>query len=133
MAFRDVGMAKSRGEKKRSPPSQLKEAIVLIPIMFNDGTKVPRATPDAIYDEAYAAFNGWTLEGTVTGAYRMQSGSKAVERLRKLSIILPKSELSALEEMIRRWGKMLRQEAMLLKVSESEVKFILSGPEEGQS
>jgi len=123
-------MAKSRKKKRLSPESPLKEAIVLIPITFNDGSKVPRATLDAIYDEAYGEFDGWTMEGTVTGAYRMQSGAKAVDRLRKLSIILHKSEVPVLEEMVRRWGVMLGQEAMLLKISESQVKFIISRSEE---
>ena len=49
-------------------------------------------------------FHGWTLEGNVKGAYRMQAGGqKRVETLQKVSILLDSSRVSKREEMMGRW------------------------------
>jgi hypothetical protein len=122
-------MAKQGKRQKPTPTEKqravLKEAIVLIPLTYNDGTPIPQQTLDDIHEEAYVAFSGWTLEGTVQGAYRMEAtGEKQVEYLQKLSVVLPESKISKLEAMIGRWAKMLGQETMLLKVSDFRVKFI---------
>ncbi len=101
-----------------------KEASVLIPLTYNDGTSVPLEVLESIHDEVYMAFHGWTIEGAVKGAYRMQTGQKRVEELQRLSIVLEESRIPELEAMIAEWGARLGQEAMLLKVSDFVVKFI---------
>ncbi len=98
--------------------------LILIPLTYNDGTTVPLGLLEAIRDELFVAFHGWTIEGTVKGAYRMRSGRKQVEDLQKVSVILDESQLPELEAMVARWGARLGQEAMLLKVSDFVVKFI---------
>jgi hypothetical protein len=105
----------------------IKEATILIPVTFNDGTKVPVEVLEAIEEQLLVAFGGWTSEGTVRGAYRMQSGQERVERLRKLSVIVEESQVAVLETMVARWGAILGQEAMLLKVSDLIVKFVPPG------
>src|SRR6266480_1515108 len=121
-------MAKRRKQKpKTKQPVRVrqKEAIVLIPLTYNDGTRVSRATLESIRDDLFLAFAGWTIEGTVTGAYLMhQTGRRRVEKLQKGSVVLEASQISELEEMVARWGAMLGQEAMLLKISDFAVKFI---------
>jgi hypothetical protein len=124
-----VVMARARKPGKRRTKTSLRredlqEAILLIPLTYNDGTRVPAALLDAVHEELYAAFHGWTLEGTVRGAYRMRSGEKRVERLQRISVILKRSQLSELETMLARWGEKLGQETMLMKVSDCTVKFI---------
>jgi hypothetical protein len=81
----------------------------------------------------YVAFHGWTVEGTVKGAYRMQSGEKRVEDHLKLSVILNESQVADLEAMVARWARTLGQETMLLKVADSTVKFIPPPPEGDES
>jgi hypothetical protein len=49
---------------------------VLIPLNYNDGTKVPDAELDEIYNKFYTLAGGYTFTGTVTGAFRMKDGSK---------------------------------------------------------
>jgi hypothetical protein len=119
-------MAKSRkGEKskaKRAP--KLKEAIVLIPLTYNDGTRVPRKLLKAIRREIFVTFHGWTVEGMVKGAYRMRTGEKRVEELQKIAVILDESQLPELEAMVGRWGAQLGQETMLLKIADFVVKFV---------
>src|ERR1022692_458665 len=43
--------------------------FVLLPLAFNDGSAIPRATLSAIENEIFVAFKGWTLVGEVKGAY----------------------------------------------------------------
>jgi hypothetical protein len=121
---------RKRGETKGKGNNRLKEAIVLLPLTYNDGTDVPQETIDSICDEIFGTFHGWTLEGNVKGAYQMQAGGqKRVENLLKVSIVLEMSRVSKLEEMVGRWCTRLGQEVMLLKVADSIVKFIPPQPE----
>ena len=124
-------MAKSRKREKPEVKkvAQLKEAIVLIPLTYNDGTRVPREILESIREELFVAFHGWTLEGTVKGAYRMRTGEKRVEELQRIAVILDESQLPELEAIVGRWGARLGQETMLLKVADSIVKFVPPRPE----
>jgi hypothetical protein len=109
------------------------EAVVLIPLTYNDGTKVPPGTIESIYDQLYRSFHGWTTEGTVRGAYRMRSGQRRVEKLLKFSVILDEVRLPALEAMVAAWCAQLGQEGMLLKVTDATVRLVPPRGEEERS
>ena len=121
-------MAKPRKQGKPKATSKRggnsKEAIVLIPLTYNDRTQVPQDVLLDIFEEIYAAFHGWTEEGIVKGAYRMQTGQKQVENLLKVSVILDESQIPELEAMVAQWCARLGQEAMLLKIADFVVKFV---------
>jgi hypothetical protein len=119
-------MAKSRKghAPKKLDVDAFREAVVLIPLSYNDGTEVSPDKIVEIQDEIFSAFTGWTIEGQVKGAYRMASGEKKVEELLKMSIILRSSQLPVLESMIAAWAAQLGQETMLLKVADLAAKFI---------
>src|SRR6267142_2700147 len=85
----------SKAARKRQ--EDLKEAVVLVPLTFNDGASVPPEVVASILEEVYTTFRGWTLEGTVKGAYRMRSGQKQVEDLLKFSVVLAASQVPAME------------------------------------
>lgn len=53
---------------------------LLIPLNNNDGTPIPEDERDAILDELYVLADGYTLAGTVTGAFRMKDGAKQVDQ-----------------------------------------------------
>jgi len=114
------GKAKEKGKGDDDP----KEAIVLIPLTYNDGSKVPQDVLLDIFEEIYTAFHGWTEEGTVKGAYRMQSGQKCVEDLLKVSIVLDQSQVPELEAMVSAWCARLGQETMLLKIADYTIRFV---------
>src|ERR1700681_2406740 len=93
---------------KRKKDSGPREAIVLIPLTYNPGrhdrvTPIPMDTLETVFDEMFLAFEGWTIEGTVKGAYRMETGKKRVEDLLKVSVILDASRIGELEAMVARW------------------------------
>jgi hypothetical protein len=128
-------MAKSRKAKqsKTGQGGNLKEATLLIPLTYNDGTEVPRDVRDSILEELFVAFQGWTIEGTIKGAYAMRAtGQKRVEELQKVSVILEEARLAELEDMIARWCARLVQEVMLLKIADYIIKFIPPQPETEQ-
>jgi hypothetical protein len=131
MVKSNMAKPRKRGKPKRKQGDHPKEAIVLIPLTYNDGTEIPRETIESISDEVYVAFNGWMIKGTVKGAYRMQSGVKRVENLLEVSIVLGESLLPELEEMVGRWAARLGQETILLKITDYVVKFVPPRPEAG--
>src|SRR5262245_51414174 len=116
----DTGVVMAQPGRQGRPKRKrrIKEAVVLVPLTYNDGTAVPRKVLKSIREELFVAFHGWTVEGTVKGAYRMRGGQKQVEDLQKLSIILDESRIPELETMVGRWGATLGQEAMLMKIAD---------------
>lgn len=118
---------------KRHNPAELREAVVLVPLNYNDGTRVRPSLINEFLNELYATFDGWTAGGEVKGAYRMQSGRKQVDKLLQVSVILQVQQIALLEEMIARWCGELKQEVMLLKITQSAIKFIPSRPRENGS
>jgi hypothetical protein len=121
-------MAKPRNRRKSKAQGKWagkpKEAIVQIPLTYNDGSQVPEGAIETMQEQIYAAFGGWTIEGTVQGAYRMQSGEKRVEHSLKVSIIMDESEIDELEAMVAGWCGELGEETMLLKITDFVVKFV---------
>jgi hypothetical protein len=113
-----------RAQRQAGASGNFKEATVLIPLTYNDGTEVPRETLLGIMDEIFLAFRGWADEGTIKGAYRMRSGAKRVEELQRIVIVLDESQMPQLEAMVGRWGALLGQETMLLKIADPVVKFV---------
>jgi hypothetical protein len=41
-----------------------KKVTLLVPLTFNDGTSVPRSTLDAICDELFVHYGGYTVAAT---------------------------------------------------------------------
>jgi hypothetical protein len=103
----------------------LRKVTLLIPLTFNDGTSIPKETLEAIEEEIYLAFKGWTIVGEVEGAYQMQqTGAKRVERLLHVWVVLEEEAIASLKQMVARFGATLGQEFMYFEVGESVVEFI---------
>jgi hypothetical protein len=118
-------MAPRRVPKRpRGPFKRLKEAVLVIPLTFNDGTAVSNVQIVSIVNELYASFRGWMKEGIVEGAYRMRTGKRRVEKLLKISVVLEEDQIPDLEAMVAKWCTELDQETMLLKITAANVKFI---------
>lgn len=115
------------------PKKNLTKASILVPVCYNDGTKVPKATFRALLDELYRAFGGWTNEGLVEGAYRMASGRRQVDKLSRVAVVLKRSELPVLRAIVKRWCLELEQEAMYLEYGELEVELITPRPGEEEA
>jgi hypothetical protein len=101
-----------------------KKAFLLLPLTYNDGSAIPLEVLGGIRDDLYKAFHGWTVEGVVEGAYRMQTGEKRVENLLRISVVLEPDDLPTLRKMVAGYCSLLGQELMYLEISDSIVEFI---------
>ena len=98
--------------------------IVLLPLCFNDGRPVPQSQFDRYLDELFILADGYTLAGTVTGAYRMRSGAKQVDRCMEVWLVMRRSRESALERWLVKVGRDLGQEAMYLERAGGSITFV---------
>jgi hypothetical protein len=106
-----------------------KKVILLLPLTFNDGTAVPGATLDAIYDELFVHYGGYTLAGVVKGAYRMKGGEKQVDDSHEVWVGVEESELEGLRKRVGTFCARLGQEVLYFEVTEATVEFIGPQPE----
>ncbi len=106
--------------------------ILLLPICFNDGRKIPKKELNAILNQLYELGGGCSLADEVKGAYRMKDGTKQVDRLYSVWICIHESEEGALRKLVADIGAQLGQETMYLERTAGTVEFIpASQPEEG--
>jgi hypothetical protein len=126
-------MARKRAKATTPSKNKLKEAVLLIPLTYNDGTEVSRDVLDSILDEVYLVFAGWTIEGVVKGAYQMTSGEKRVEELLKIAVVMTDNQVAEFEAMVARWAALLDQEVILVKISDFVVKLIPPEAKENQT
>jgi hypothetical protein len=98
--------------------------IALLPLSFNDGRAVSEARLARYLDRLYVLADGYTVAGTVTGAYRMKSGAKQVDRCLEIWVVLKRSQEPALKRWLAKIGKDLSQETMYLERTSGAVTFI---------
>ena len=70
--------------------------MVLIPLTYNDGSRVAQEILDEIFEELFVLSGGHTSTGTVRGAYRMQDGSKQTDLLEQVWVAYEEADRSAL-------------------------------------
>ena len=102
----------------------MEKYIILLPLTYNDGTSVPSKVLRDVISELYVLANGYTIEGQVKGAYRMQSGKKQEDVLLKVWVLISPGDADALRQLVRRFCIKLRQESIWLERSASFVEFV---------
>lgn len=103
----------------------LKKVTFLLPLAYNDGSPVPKATLQRIFQEIFLRFHGWTVAGEVKGAYRMrQTGRKRVEKLLQVWVVVEEEDLPDLRKAVSEFGALLEQEVMYFEVADSDVEFL---------
>jgi len=108
-----------------------KKVILLVPLTFNDGSMIAQATLDAIFEELFVEYGGYTIAGTVQGTYRMQSGARQVDVSQEVWVAVAEGELQGLRERVGKYCAMLGQEVMYFEVTDATVEFIAPPAEEG--
>jgi hypothetical protein len=101
-----------------------KKAILLIPLTYNDGSRIPQEVLDGIYEALFVLSGGHTSAGTVRGAYRMKDGTKQTEILEQVWVACEEADKPALRELVARFCADLGQEAMYLEFTDSVIEFI---------
>ena len=104
--------------------------ILLVPLRYNDGGKVPAKTIVKIEDELYTLASGLSNAGRIRGAYRMEDGSRKNDESSCYWLVVADDKVSALKSAVADICRLLKQESMYLERVDSEVEFILpSTPE----
>ena len=79
-----------------------KKAILLIPLTYNDGSRIPPDVLEGIYEELFVLSGGHTSAGTVQGAYRMKDGSKQTDILEQVWVVYEEPDKPVLREAVAR-------------------------------
>lgn len=98
--------------------------VLLIPLTYNDKSKIKNDVKRRIFDDLYRLANGYHIAGEVRGAYRMKSGKKQVDRSLQVWVVVEEQDENALKEMVAGFAELLEQESIFLERVNSTVEFV---------
>ncbi|HEX4130852.1 MAG TPA: hypothetical protein VHZ24_12485 [Pirellulales bacterium] len=98
--------------------------VLLLPLTFNDKSKVPKELRDRIFDDLFRLAGGYHIAGTGKGAYRMKGGQKQVDDSLEVWVVIEEDAEAELREMVAGFGAELGQESMYLERTTSTVEFV---------
>jgi hypothetical protein len=107
----------------------LAKYITLIPLAYNDGSPVTEEVILEFKEQLFALADGWTVAGTVEGAYRMADGKQQIDRSLQFWISIRESRGDELRAVVAELGRRLGQESMYLELTGASVEFV--PPSEG--
>ncbi len=111
----------------------LPKFILLIPLKYNDGREVPKKVLRDFREKLFALGGGFSIAGTVEGAYRMADGTKQIDHSLQIWIGLEEENFPALERAVAELGAELGQESMYLERTGGTIYFIPPQPPGGGS
>jgi len=109
-----------------------KRCIILVPTNYNDGRSVPEPVIAGILRDIEELCDGCTVDGTVSGSYRMPDGHFARDELIKVWAAVQPERVGELETLARAIARTVKQDSVYFEIMESEVKFLRPGPESGE-
>jgi hypothetical protein len=105
--------------------------VLLLPLNYNPpqgstgkGPPVPQGVIDEMLDEIYVFAGGYTVAGTVRGAYRMEDGSRQDDDSLQIWIGVYEEEIPDLKKIVAEFGKRLGQEQMYLERTGGTIDFV---------
>jgi len=98
--------------------------LMLLPLTYNDQSRVPKAVLEEILERIYVFSGGYTIAGAARGAYRMKSGQKQVDHSLQVWIVIDEAEEPELKRLVAEFCKLLDQESIYLERTAGEVDFI---------
>jgi hypothetical protein len=98
--------------------------VMLLPLTYNDKSKVPKLVRDQIEDQIYLLAGGYRYGASGRGAYRMKSGQKQIDVTQEVWIAIEEEDETALKEMVGRFATLLGQETIYLERTGGTVEFI---------
>ena len=93
---------------------KMKKCLFLIPTSYNDGSEVAPEVMDGILSELEVAFDGHSIDGVTKGAWRMKDGTLAKDESLSIWIVLGAERVDELKRLVRKFAKVLKQEAEIL-------------------
>lgn len=98
--------------------------VLLLPLTYNDKSKVPKKVRQQIFDDLFRLAGGHHIAGVGEGAYRMKSGKKKVDRSLEVWVAIEESDEEALKAMVAEFAAILGQESIYFEKVNSEIEFI---------
>ena len=98
--------------------------VLLLPLTYNDRSRIPKAVQDHVLDELFILANGYHVAGVGRGAYRMRNGSKQVDHSLEVWVAVEEEDVPALKELAAKVAQMLNQESIYLERTGGSVEFI---------
>ena len=100
------------------------KATFFLPQRDNDGRDLTSEI-NAVQEECFVAFGGWTLMGHFKGVWRMESGARQMDVSAVYMVILEDVDLPLLEAILKRFKANTTQEAIFLEVVENvDIRFL---------
>src|SRR6266404_377468 len=93
----------------RNPMAKVK-FILLLPLTYNDGTRVPKKVRVQIEGEIFMLAGGFRYGAAGPGAYRMKNGQKQIDVTQEVWIAIEEKDEAALKEMVGGFAALLGQE-----------------------
>jgi hypothetical protein len=98
--------------------------VLLLPLTYNDKSKVPKEVRKRIFDDLFRLANGYHIAGKGKGAFRMKSGHKQVDWSLEVWVAIEEKDEEALKDMVAVFAELLGQESIYLERVNSTVAFI---------
>ncbi|HHS97833.1 MAG TPA: hypothetical protein ENK08_08040 [Chloroflexi bacterium] len=100
------------------------KATFFLPQRDNDGRDLTSEI-NAVQEECFVAFGGWTLMGYFKGVWRMESGVRQTDVSAVYMVILEEVDLPLLEAILKRFKAKTTQEAIFLEVVQNvDIRFL---------
>jgi hypothetical protein len=105
--------------------------LVLVPLTYNDGSPVAEEIVLKFEEQVFRISGGFTVAGTVRGAYLMMDGKKQIDHSLQYWIWLKEEEYDNLRSIVSELGGQLGQESMYLERAGASLEFVPAPPDEG--
>jgi hypothetical protein len=113
-----------RADRKESKMAS-KKYIFLIPLLNNAGQPFSASDWDWLQDQLVVRYGGWSLDGTVEGAWRdAQSGQVYRDRSARYVVVVSESEVSGLLSFLGEVKTHFEQLALYVECPVTEVTFL---------
>ena len=91
------------------------KGVFLLPLKDNDGSDLIPEITEAI-QAVYDRFRGWTREGRVTGAFRVEDGAPKLDECEKYMVFFDEARVHELEQVLQSFKAKTTQEAIYLEL-----------------
>jgi hypothetical protein len=118
------GRNEPKAKATRADKNDPIQALVLIPLSYNDRSLIPQEVLDEILNQIYLFAGGHTINGIVKGTYKLASGDKCVEDLMEVMVVFKAGDKKQFETMVSEWASELGQESMLVTYTNYQVSFV---------
>ena len=102
----------------------MKKCLFLIPTTFNNGDEIPVEVIDSVFDELFRVFGAYSQDGITEGTWKLKDGTKVKDHSLKVWIVIEDDKVDLLKELIKKFARILKQEAIYFEVMDWSGEFL---------